>query len=96
MLPMTTRPAQPEPTYQRTTATEAATMTPAVDLIKYQPPTPPPSVDALILAYWLMFCRAPRKAQPDETGAYSLGEIGADVEKNWSRLTPYSIARREP
>jgi hypothetical protein len=60
-------------------------------IVKYQPPTPP--VDSLMLAYWLMFCRAPRRAEPDVDGAYSLGEIGSDAEKRWSRLTPYSIAR---
>ena len=67
-----------------------------MQLTKYQPPTPPPSVDSLMLAYFLMFARAPRRAEPDVDGSYSLGEIGVDAEKNWSRLTPYSIARREP
>ena len=56
---------------------------------------PAPDVDAHILAMWLMYCRAPgRKTAPGEP--VDLGEIGSDVEKNWSRLTPYSVARREP
>jgi len=51
-----------------------------MQLTKYQPPAPPPSVDSLMLAYWLMYCRAPgRKTAPGEP--VDLGEIGADVEK---------------
>ena len=67
-----------------------------MEVVKWQKPVPPPDVDSLMLAYFLMFARAPRKETPDVDGSYSLGEIGADVEKNWSRLTPYSVARREP
>ena len=65
-----------------------------MDLVKYQPPTPPPDVDSFILAMWLMYCRAPgRKTAPGE--AVDLGEIGADAKKNWVRLTPYSPSQRE-
>ena len=99
-LPVTIRPAHPEATYYTATAIESTTIIPAqsttMEIVKYQPSTPPPSVDGLLLAYFLMFARAPRNPEPDDTGAYSLGEIGSDVEKQWSRLTPYSIARREP
>ncbi len=59
-------------------------------------PVPAPDVDAHILAMWLMYCRAPRKAEPDVEGAYSLGEIGMDAEKTWERWCPYAPARREP
>jgi len=49
----------------------------------------PFDVDQHILAYWLMFCRAPsRKTGPGEQ--VDLGEIGSIQEKNWERLTPYS------
>lgn len=64
-------------------------------IVKYQPPMRPPSVDSLLLAYFLMFARAPRKAEPDADGFYDLSEIGPDVEKNWSRLTPYSPSQRQ-
>jgi hypothetical protein len=68
-----------------------------MQIVKWQKPVPPPDLDSLMLAYWLMFCRAPRKAQPEVDGAYSLGEIGADAEKNWQRWCPYApSARREP
>lgn len=50
--------------------------------------------DSFLLAMFLMFARAPKKATPDVDGSYSLGEIGTAPEKAWSRLTPYSIARR--
>lgn len=65
-----------------------------MNIAKYQPPAPPPSIDALLLAYWLMFARAPRKAEPDVDGSYSLGEIGTDAEKTWERWCPYTIARK--
>jgi hypothetical protein len=55
--------------------------------------SPPPNVDPLILAYWLTLCRAPRKAEPDADGSYSLGEVGMDVEKNWQRWSPYALAK---
>ena len=42
----------------------------------------PPNVDALIVAMFLMFARAPRKAEPDADGFYDLAEIGADPGKN--------------
>jgi hypothetical protein len=70
--------------------------TESMQLIKYQPPTPTPNIDSLMLAYFLMFARAPRKAEPDADGFYSLDEIGADAEKRWIRWSPYAIARREP
>jgi hypothetical protein len=50
--------------------------------------------DAQILMYWLMFCRAPgRKTLPGEP--VDLGEIGNTREKNWERMTPYSVAERK-
>jgi len=67
-----------------------------MNIVKWQKPAPTPDVNSLILAYWLMYCRTPRKETPDADGFYDLSEIGADVEKSWSRLTPYSIARRNP
>ncbi len=52
--------------------------------------------DAHITAMWLLFCKMPKKEKPELDGSFSLGEIGAAPEKAWTRLTPYSIARREP
>ena len=50
--------------------------------------------DAQILMYWLMFCRAPgHKTGPGEQ--IDLGEIGSTREKNWGRMTPYSLAQPE-
>ncbi len=54
----------------------------------------PPDLDSLLLAYFLMFARCPRTPNPDLDGMYSLGEIGSAPEKDFERLTPYSIARR--
>jgi hypothetical protein len=48
--------------------------------------------DTMLLAYWLMFLRAPGKqTAPGE--AVDLGEIGEAPEKNFERLTPYSLAK---
>jgi hypothetical protein len=47
-------------------------------------------VDAQVLAYWLMFLRASgRKTAPGEI--VDLGEVGSVQEKNWVRITPYSL-----
>jgi hypothetical protein len=61
-------------------------------IIKYQP-SQQSNFDAFVAAMFLMFARAPRKAEPDIDGSYELGEIGSAPEKSWTRLTPYSIAR---
>jgi hypothetical protein len=62
-------------------------------IIKYQPKPDPADRETYIAAMWRMFCRAPgRKTAPGE--AVDLGEIGHDREKDWERLTPYSLARR--
>ena len=51
--------------------------------------------DQFVLAMWLMYCRAPgRKTVPGEV--VDLGEVGSAPEKNWMRLTPYSLAQVEP
>jgi len=52
----------------------------------------PFDVDQHVLAYWLMFCRAPRKAEPDADGMYDLSEVGEVRELKINRMTPYSIA----
>jgi hypothetical protein len=58
---------------------------------------PPPSrqfdPEARMLALFLMYARAPRKAAPDEAGFYSLGEVGRAPEKTWTKATPYSISQ---
>jgi hypothetical protein len=63
-------------------------------IVKYPPPRRQFNPEAYMLMMFLMYARAPRKAAPEVDGFYSLGEIGADREKQWTRLTPYSIARR--
>jgi hypothetical protein len=60
-------------------------------IVKYNPP---PDVDAHIFAMWLLYCFAPSKPTPDVDGCYDLGSIGSDVEKNWTKATPYSLAQR--
>ena len=57
-------------------------------------PQPKPDLDAHVLAMFLMWARAPRKAEPEIDGSYSLGEIGEDAPKTWERLTPYSLTQR--
>jgi hypothetical protein len=48
--------------------------------------------EAFIWAMWLMYGRCPStKTSPGEP--VDLGEIGPTTEKNWERLTPYSLAK---
>lgn len=56
-------------------------------------PQPPPDLDSLLLAYFLMFARCPRTPNPDIDGHFNLGEIGEAPEKTWTKATPYSLAR---
>lgn len=53
----------------------------------------PFDMDLRILAYYLMFCRAPKRIEPDTDGMYDLSGIGAAPEKNWTKATPYSLAQ---
>ena len=55
-------------------------------------PAKPFDIDQHILAMWLMFCRAPRRAEPDADGMYDLSEIGDVRAKSWERLNPYAVA----
>jgi hypothetical protein len=52
--------------------------------------------ETYIHAMWLIFLRTPHNPTPEVDGFYSLGEIGEAPEKAWTRLTPYSVARKEP
>lgn len=49
--------------------------------------------EAFIQAMWLLFLFAPSKPIPDIDGFYELGEIGNAPPKEWSRMTPYSLAK---
>lgn len=64
-----------------------------LSIVKYKKPKP--DCDAFITAMYLMFLRAPRDPKPNLDGSFSLGEIGETPEKQWTRMTPYSIARKE-
>ena len=66
---------------------------PVSQLIKFQPKFDP--AEAYVAAMFVMWARAPRQERPDLDGFYELGEIGEAPEKEWTRLTPYSIAKRE-
>jgi hypothetical protein len=51
-----------------------------------------PDFDAMVLSYWLMYCRTPGKlTAPGET--VDLGEVGEVPEKNFERWSPYSLAK---
>ena len=54
-----------------------------------------PHADAAVLAYWLMFLRAPAKPNPNPDGSYWLGEAGQDAlpDQRLLRDTPYSVCR---
>jgi hypothetical protein len=54
-----------------------------------------PDLDSHILAMFLLWAKAPRKAQPEPDGSFWLGEIGHDAlpDQRLLRDTPYSICR---
>jgi len=48
-----------------------------------------------VLGMFLLYATRPRDAEPDETGAYFIGECSNVPQKNWTRpLGPYSPAQR--
>jgi hypothetical protein len=61
-------------------------------IVAYRAPSREFDPEARMLALFLMYARAPRRPAPDETGFYSLGEIGSAPEKTWMKATPYSIS----
>jgi hypothetical protein len=79
--------------------------TPITAIVKARPvlTTIPRSfdVDAHILAMWLLYGSRPRNAEPDETGAYYIGNVEEPglQHQHMERETPYSVCRgirREP
>ena len=66
-----------------------------MDIVKFQRPMSEEEKFRLhVEAMFLMFLRAPGKPTgPGEP--VDLGEIGTTREKDWSKATPYSVARRE-
>jgi len=48
---------------------------------------------AHIRAIWLLFLSTPTHQKPDIDGMFDLGEIGEAAPNQFSRMTPYSIAR---
>jgi len=53
----------------------------------------PPDLDSHILAMFLLWAKAPRKAEPEVDGSYWLGDVGEAPEKSWTKATPYSLAQ---
>lgn len=49
-----------------------------------------------IFRYFQMYLRANASPKPDASGAWFLGDIEDPAPKNWSRLTPYSLAAKNP
>lgn len=47
---------------------------------------PPLDVDAVILAYWLMYVKAPSRREPDSDGCYELeaNDVGALIYEDHS------------
>jgi len=48
--------------------------------------------EAHILAMFILYASRPRKREPDETGAYFIGNVGEALERNFQRWCPYSPA----
>jgi hypothetical protein len=63
-------------------------------IIKRQPETPS-DLDAFIWAMFLLWRSRPGSAEPDETGAYFIGDVGEArlSDQRLRRETPYSICK---
>jgi len=48
--------------------------------------------DTFLVAMFLLWASRPSNAEPDETGAYFIGECGDVPERTFERWSPYSIA----
>lgn len=51
--------------------------------------------DAFVWAMFVLYCRTPRRAEPDPDGSYWLGEVGEVQlqDQRLDRATPYSICK---
>jgi hypothetical protein len=63
-----------------------------ISIVKWRLAKPGIDVDSLLLAYWLMWASRPRDPNPDETGAYFIGDCGDVPERTFQRWCPYSVA----
>jgi len=54
-----------------------------------------PDFETHILAMFLLYASRPRKAEPDESGSYFIGDVGNARlnDQRLSRETPYSICK---
>jgi hypothetical protein len=66
-----------------------------MELIRYQRPlSREEAEEARLWSLWLLYGKAPSKAQPDFDGMYDLSEIGETrSDKGIERATPYSPGR---
>jgi len=65
-----------------------------VNAIIKRPHPPCDGREKYIAAMYVMFCRTPKNPNPDSDNRFDLGQIGSGPEKNWERLTPYSVSQR--
>lgn len=50
-------------------------------------------LDEKVAAYWQLFLLQNASPKPDPDGSFFLGEVGSAPEKNWTKVTPYSLAQ---
>jgi len=66
------------------------------ELVKYeQPKSAEQQREEKIAAYWALFCLQNANPEPDVDGSYYLGTITNPAQKTWTKVTPYSVARKE-
>ena len=63
-------------------------------IVKYMPPQPYDAARDYIARMWELFLHCNAASAPDASGAYMIADdIGEVREKNWERMTPYSLAK---
>jgi len=50
--------------------------------------------ERFIFGMFLLYATRPSKASPELDGSHYIGEVGSAPEKDWTKATPYSLARK--
>jgi hypothetical protein len=63
-----------------------------LEIVKMRPPVD--LREAYVLAMYLLWASRPSKRDCERDGSYFIGDVGEAPKKNWTKMTPYSPARR--
>ena len=64
-----------------------------MDAIVRRPRTAQELHDERVAAMWALFLLQNANPKPDLDGSFHLGDISNPAPKNWTKVTPYSVAQ---